>query len=196
MTSGPHVARLSSLWRNWRHELRDAIRHRAADADSALDRATAIYMPNRAHAARIALKKLRYLAEFAVATGVSIDEERLGELRRAQEALGNLHDMTVLAKLINKTQFPDDAVEESVALAAVVASEVSRLHAKYVRDRNDIRTACDACRRGLEQEPRISLTIPAAAVLAIPVLASWYLRQHAESEHRRSKSRQRIQQPA
>ena len=180
-TSGSHLARLSSVWRSWRHELRDAIRHRATRVNDAVDRATAVYMPNRSHSARIALKKLRYLIEVAAVTGVMADA-MLEDLRSAQEALGDLHDMTVLGRLIDETQFPGDVVEESRALAAVVASEVSRLHAKYVRHRDDIRRACDACLHRVEQQPLSALAIPAAAIVAVPMLASWYLQHNGAKE--------------
>src|ERR1051325_6066361 len=147
--TGISVARPSSLWRSWRHEVRNAVRHRATSVDSAMDRATAVYMPNRAHGARIALKKLRYLMEVAIATDMMADAG-LEVLRSAQETLGDLHDMTVLGNMIGEMAFPADAATESLALKAVIGSEIARLHAKYVRRRDDIRRACDACLRSEE----------------------------------------------
>ena len=190
MTAGISVRHFSSLWRSWRHELRDAIRRLATNVDSTVDRATAVYMPNRAHGARIAVKKLRYGIEVAVATGVMADAV-LEDLRSAQEALGDLHDTTVLGKLIDEMQFPSDIRAESLALASVVASETVRLHDRYVRHRDEIRRACDACLRAVEQEPVSPLAIPAAAVVALPVLASFYLRQTTE-DHRRAPQRYQL----
>jgi CHAD domain-containing protein len=182
IAGGVSAARFSSLWRSWRHEVRNAVRERAVAAESALDRATAVHMPNRAHSARIALKKLRYLIEVAVATGVVIDASLIGALKDAQEALGALHDMTVLGRFVDNVRFPGDVITESQALTAVVRAETARLHERYVRRRERIRAACDACLRAVDHEARAPLAIPAAAVVAIPVLASWYFRQTNEND--------------
>jgi CHAD domain-containing protein len=178
---GGQGMRLTSLWRNWRHELREAVHHQAADVQSALDRATAVFMPNRAHAARITVKKLRYTVEVALATGVMTDVHALEDLKRVQETLGDLHDMTVVAKLIDDTAFPGDLSAESLAFAEVVRAEATRLHQKYVRRRDEIRAACDACVRDVAPRNETPLAIRVAAV-AIPVIA-WYLQpRHTEQQ--------------
>ena len=182
VTSGSHVPRLSSVWRSWRHELRDAIRLRATHAQSALDRATAVYMPNRAHSARIQIKKLRYLVELAAATGVLIDDALVRDLRRAQEALGDLHDMTVLGQMVHDVRFPGGLANDSGPLAAVISAEMARLNDRYARHRDQIRAACGACADGLRQEAPSTLRL-SSAVLAIPVLAAWYLRR-ADNDRR------------
>ena len=183
MAPGFSVGRFSSLWRSWRHELRDAIQHAATDAQAALDHATAVYMPNRAHAARIAVKKLRYLVELGAATG-AVDDAAVAGLKSAQDALGDLHDMTMLGKMVDQVQFPRDLLNESRALAAVVRAETARLHARYVRRRDRIRGACDESLRSVEHQPLAPLALPAAAIVAVPVLASWYLRHNDEDDRR------------
>ena len=182
VVKGAQGTRFSSLWRNWRHELREAVRHQAADVQSALDRATAVFMPNRAHAARITVKKLRYTVEVALATGVMTGGHALDDLKRVQETLGDLHDMTVLAKLIDETAFPGDLSAESLAFAEVVRAETTRLHQKYVRRREKIRAACDACVTGIAPRNDTPLAIRAAAV-AIPVLV-WYLQPRRTEQQR------------
>ena len=51
--------------RNWRRDLRYTLRERAGATVDAIDHATGVYFPNRAHAARIAIKKMRYAMEIA-----------------------------------------------------------------------------------------------------------------------------------
>lgn len=177
---GIHLPHLSSLWRSWRHELRDAIRQRAMKVHAALDQATAVYMPNRAHAARIAVKKLRYVVELALATGVIAEEQVLGDLKRLQEALGRLRDMTVLAEAIDRIDFPAEATTQSRALTAVVGAEIVRLHDKYARRRGELRAACDGCLDAIGRNSVSAMAIPAVAAVAIPVLAAWYLRPSEE----------------
>jgi len=79
-------------------------------------------MPNRAHGARIALKKLRYLIEVAIATDVG-----------------------------------DSAAARKIC-------PPPRRHPKGVQ----------ACLHGVAQKPLSPVAIPAAAAVAVPVLASWY----------------------
>jgi len=186
MTSGHSVARFSSLWRSWRHELTDAIHQRATSVQSAVDRSTAVFMPNRAHAARIALKKLRYLVELGLATGVMNGTKVLGDLKQAQESLGDLHDMIVLGHLIDEVECPAGAATESAALAAIVRAEIARLHEQYVRRRDEIRATCDNCLRSIDRDDVGPLAVPAAAVLAVPVLAAWYVRRRYEDDRLRA----------
>jgi CHAD domain-containing protein len=178
---GGRVARLSSIWRSWRHELRESITRRAADARAAIDHATAVYMPNRSHAARIEVKKLRYAAEVAVAAGLMSNVDALDRLKKVQSRLGALHDLHVLAQSIEGTQFPHNLSAPSLALASVVSAECVRIQGKYARSRDTVRDACDACVRALHDTSSAETrAVSAAAIVAVPVLVAWYLGDHGE----------------
>jgi CHAD domain-containing protein len=177
---GDPLARLSSIWRSWRHELRAETTRRVAEVRSALNRATAVYMPNRSHAARIELKKLRYTAEIAAVTGLMQDVGVLERLKKAQKLLGELHDLHVVAVSIEKTRFPHSASAESVSLASVIELESARIHRKYVRSRKRLRATCDRCVRALDVGAADVRAVSAAAIVAVPVIVSWYLSRGAE----------------
>jgi CHAD domain-containing protein len=180
---GDRFTRLSSIWRSWRHELRAATRRRAADVREAIERATAVYMPNRSHSARIQIKKLRYTTELALAAGLMQSIDVLDPLQKAQRRLGALHDLHVLGATVEQTEFPSDASAASLALASVIAAESARIHEKYVRNRQRVSDACDACVRAMDARGE-GRAIAAAAIVAVPVLTAWYLRGPTEKQPR------------
>jgi CHAD domain-containing protein len=77
-----------------------AARHRAARrADalrSAIESAAAIYLPDRLHEVRIAVKKLRYAMELARELSGSRATVAINKLKQAQDLLGRMHDLEVL----------------------------------------------------------------------------------------------------
>jgi len=171
---GDRLARFSSIWRSWRHELREHLRSRAANVREAIERATAVYMPNRSHAARIEIKKLRYTAELAVAAGLLRNADVLDQFKKVQNRLGMLHDLHVLSVALAESKVPEHASAQSLALASVIAAELARVQSKYARSRADVLAACDACVRDTGR----AADAPgwaAAAIVAVPVLTAWYL---------------------
>lgn len=110
--------------RLWRDRLAAAILRRAARVAAARRQCGALYEPDRLHALRIAIKKLRYLAEIAQAVA-GCDVPWLPALVREQRRYGRLHDRQML-------------VAEAHALAATMAREraarVERLIAVLDRD--------------------------------------------------------------
>jgi CHAD domain-containing protein len=76
----------------WRRTLRETLHERAHRAAEAIDHATGVYFPRRAHAARIAVKKLRYAMEIANQTRVADRSDAIRTLKKAQEVLGDRHD--------------------------------------------------------------------------------------------------------
>jgi CHAD domain-containing protein len=67
---------------SWRRDLRYTLRDRARMAAEAVDHATGVYFPRRAHAARIAIKKLRYAMEIAEQTATANLEGAIRELKK------------------------------------------------------------------------------------------------------------------
>jgi CHAD domain-containing protein len=115
--------------------------HRADRLQSAIGLAGAVYLPERLHAVRIALKKLRYAAElFADVRGRARTAAMLGALKRNQDVLGRMHDLQMLIDRVRDVQAslapPSLAVwRELDALVLALEDECRRLHARYVRDR-------------------------------------------------------------
>lgn len=78
--------------RTWRRDLGSTLRERAADTAAAIEHATGVYFPHRAHNARIAIKKMRYAMEIADETSSTDRRPAIRELKKAQDLLGELHD--------------------------------------------------------------------------------------------------------
>ena len=121
---------------------RRARRAPRGDAASRPSEAGAVYLPERLHAVRIALKKLRYGLELSVGS-----RRRQGRrptralLKRIRTLLGRLHDLQVLIERVRQVQAsltpPDLAGVARARRARSRRSSTScrRLHARYVRDR-------------------------------------------------------------
>lgn len=133
---------------DWGGRLRGRIGERARAVSSAVDHASGVYFPDRAHAARVATKKLRYTIEVAEQTGVWRPLNLLRDLRKVQADLGELHDAQVLLEQLD-TLVPEDSVppRERRVLAAALQSDIAAYHAKYVSKRERLRRICDACLR-------------------------------------------------
>lgn len=152
--------------RGWEDALRDRIVARADDLRRAIEHASGVYFPNRAHQVRVAVKKLRYACELAQASGVWRPRNLLGDLKRAQEALGQLHDAQVL---LDST---DDLVAETGIdpvqiriLKDDLSCEVAEHHARYLSQRERLLGVCGACDRmpGVGRAPRLSEAITRGA---------------------------------
>lgn len=130
-------------WRTRRRgrSLAAALAEHADEAQAAIAHSSAVYFPRRAHAVRVAVKKLRYLAELLDRE----DEERrpaLRALRRAQDALGDLHDREVLAERV-KRMLQRESMPGANVLAGVLEGESRELFAQYLDMRQRLTEACD-----------------------------------------------------
>jgi CHAD domain-containing protein len=132
----------------WRWAVEARVTHRASALREALDDAGALYLPERLHVVRIALKKLRYAREvFAEASGVNLTAE-LRALKRSQDILGRLHDVQVLLDRVGRLQAsltpPDVTVWRKLdALTLALQNDCRRLHARFMHQRAALLTACD-----------------------------------------------------
>jgi CHAD domain-containing protein len=114
---------------------------RAARLQSAIEMAGAVYLPERLHAVRIALKKLRYAVELAGdVAGQKKPVPVLRTLKRGQDVLGRMHDFQVLIDRVRDVQTsltpPNVSVwRELDDLILDLEDECRRLHARYVRHR-------------------------------------------------------------
>jgi CHAD domain-containing protein len=130
-------ASAAESWR-WAVDARAAVR--ASRLGLAITQAGSVYLPERLHAVRIALKKLRYSVELATAAVGRKPGAELRMLKRAQDALGRLHDLQVLIEHVRQVQAslepPSVAVWHALdALMIALENECRLLHARYMRQR-------------------------------------------------------------
>ena len=114
------------------------LRRRATRLRAAIDAAGTVYVPARLHKVRIAAKKLRYGLEVAHdAAGLPVGA-LLAALKRAQDLLGQLHDLQVLEAHVREaaeTQ-PDRAVaRRERTIAAALEREAREQHAAFLAQR-------------------------------------------------------------
>jgi CHAD domain-containing protein len=135
--------------RNWRLAVDAQTASRASRLLSAMADAGAMYLPERLHAVRIAVKKLRYALELS---NDLADEKRSADLRvfkRIQDLLGRLHDLQVLIERVRKVQGslapPNLTVWRDLdALTLTLEDDCRRLHARYMRQRDRVAAVAEA----------------------------------------------------
>jgi CHAD domain-containing protein len=132
----------------WRWAIDARVSRRAANLKQAIREAGSMYVPDRVHEVRLALKKLRYGVELANdAAGVN-PPNAVRPLERWQDLLGRLRDLQVLIERVRRVQAametPNlDATRELDTLVLALESSCRRLHARFVRDRAAIVALCD-----------------------------------------------------
>lgn len=145
--------------RGWQWAVEARVSRRAETVTKALAAAGSLYMPERLHAVRIALKKLRYAVEVAgEAAGVKTLSD-LKTLKRQQDILGRLHDVQVLIEHVRQMQGalaqPDATMWRKIdALLASLENDCRRLHAKFMHQRDGIRAICDRVSRATGAAPQ------------------------------------------
>jgi CHAD domain-containing protein len=127
--------------RTWRWVLEARVARRATAFERAMDAAGSVYLPERLHAVRIALKKLRYGAELAAEAIGRPDRKTLQALKKAQGLLGRMHDLQVLIDRVRSVQAalapPDlNRWRDLDRLIRTLERSCRKLHAHYVRDRS------------------------------------------------------------
>ena len=145
--------------RSWRWAIDARVAKRAARLAAAMADAGALYLPERLHGVRIAVKKLRYASELAADAAGERAGADLRLLKRMQELLGRLHDLQVLIERMRRTQAsltpPSVTVWRDLdILMASLEDDCRRLHARYMRSR-DALTAIAERRR---EQPELHAT--------------------------------------
>lgn len=142
-----HDDRTLAHRRAW-HWALDARAARRADAlREVISAAGAMYLSERLHDVRIALKKLRYTVELVAEVRGGMDGD-LRTLKRAQDALGRLHDVQTLVDRLRGIQAHLDPSAEGArrdldALLEMLEHECRRLHARYVGGRESLGVVCE-----------------------------------------------------
>ncbi|MEX2273011.1 MAG: CHAD domain-containing protein [Vicinamibacterales bacterium] len=113
------------------------VRVRARTLDQAIARAGTLYDPERLHAVRIAVKKLRYSLEVVAASELLVVTDELRLLKRAQRILGRMHDYQVLLEHVGAvadvTPPAAPGAQGLKLLASAYDRECRRLHAGYLK---------------------------------------------------------------
>jgi triphosphatase len=125
------------------------IGRRGAALKTAIEDAGGVYLADRLHAVRIAVKKFRYAVELD--RDVSRDKKltpHLRTLKRSQEVLGRLHDRHVLIERMRQLQAssaPTNLVlwRRLDSLLRALEEECRRLHGRYVRESEALLAVCD-----------------------------------------------------
>ena len=145
--------------RSWRWAIDARVAKRAGRVSSAVVDAGALYLPDRLHAVRIAVKKLRYAIELSAEASHDRSSADLRVLKRSQELLGRMHDVQVLIDQVRQTQAslapPSVTVWRDLdTLVASLEDDCRRLHARYMRQRDELSAV--AQRRGEQPQPSVT----------------------------------------
>ncbi len=133
--------------RRWRWAVDARVARRAARLGRTIDAAGTVYLPDRLHDVRIALKKLRYALEIADEASGSTNRAELRTLKQVQDLLGRLHDLQMLidhARQAQASLAPPNVMtwRGLQALDDVLEDDCRRLHARYMRERDGLSTLC------------------------------------------------------
>lgn len=166
-----HAARPARPRLPWRQAAPRALGAAIADAATtvvrAIERASGVYFPARAHDVRIALKKLRYLVEL-LEPSTPGRKRCLKTLRAAQETLGQAHDREVLlehlAALRRKARVPAAGL-----LQQVLEAEAQALFETYRAQRPGLLAVAAGLQRAAAPgRGRLAARLLAAGVIALP----------------------------
>jgi CHAD domain-containing protein len=131
-------------------------RARAADRAErlrvAVDNAATLYLPDRLHEVRVAVKKLRYALEVAKELSGSRAVAQIRTLKSVQDLLGRMHDLEVLIARVRGLQGSPQAPPLRVSatldhLVRHLETECRQLHGRYVTRRRKLLAVCDAAER-------------------------------------------------
>jgi CHAD domain-containing protein len=127
---------------------RERAARRAERLRTSIENAAAIYLPDRLHEVRIAVKKLRYAMEIVRDLSRSRATARIMMLKRAQDLLGRIHDFEVLIARTRAIQGSPNAPSLRLSadmdhLVRRLENECRRLHGRYIAMRRSLLAVCD-----------------------------------------------------
>ena len=122
-----------------------------------IENAAGIYLPDRLHDVRIAVKKLRYAMEISRELSGSRAVAKIMTLKRAQNLLGRMHDLEILIARTRGLQGSPSAPNlrlsaELDELVRRLETECRQLHGQYMTSRA---TLLDICDHVTEQADRV-----------------------------------------
>ena len=145
--TGPTPPARTTTERGWRWAIDARLARRATALAAAVSDAGAVYLSERLHDVRIAVKKLRYALELSAEVQRVRSSPELRQLRRTQDILGRLHDLQVLLDRTREAQAsltPPDltAWRELDDLVVSLDEDCRRLHGRYMNDRDALLALC------------------------------------------------------
>jgi CHAD domain-containing protein len=134
--------------RAWVWALDARAARRAARLRSAIEAAGAMYVPERLHGVRIALKKLRYAIELGSDAQERPANRDIVVLKTALSLLGRLHDLEMLTERARREQaslFPPDlrVWRDLGRLVLTLERDCRTLHARYMSHRAKVLAIAD-----------------------------------------------------
>jgi len=144
--------------KGWRWAVEARVTRRAELLVRALDAAGSIYLQERLHDVRIALKKFRYALEISgEASGTKLASD-VKTLKKTQDILGRLHDLQVLIDRVRQIQpavtLPDLTTWRKMdGLVTALENDCRRLHAKFVHRQGQVRAVCERVARADASKP-------------------------------------------
>jgi CHAD domain-containing protein len=129
---------------------------RAEQLIAAIDAAAGIYLPDRLHQVRVAVKKVRYAAEVVRELTRSRITARIRALKQAQDLLGRMHDLEVLIARTRAVQSSPGAASlktsaELDRFVRMLENECRQLHGHYMASRDSVLRACQSVIRDAEE---------------------------------------------
>ena len=119
---------------------RERAARRARSLAAAIENAAGLYLPDRLHEVRIAVKKVRYTLELTQRAGGARTSARIRTLKNAQDLLGRMHDLEVLIARTRSIQSSPGASTLKVSadldrLVRRLETECRQLHGHYMAAR-------------------------------------------------------------
>jgi CHAD domain-containing protein len=140
---------------------RERTARRAERLAASIERAAGLYLPDRLHDVRIAIKKLRYTLELGppARDGRPRNAAALRVLKRLQDLLGRMHDLEMLIARTRSIQSSPGAstLKMSADLDRLVRrleTECRELHGHYMASRVKLMTLCDRLIKAGERTDR------------------------------------------
>ena len=131
---------------------------RAYTLQAAIENAGNIYLADRLHQVRIAVKKLRYVLEIARELSRSRASARIRLLKNVQDLLGRMHDLEVLITRIRALQGSARAPSLKVSadldrLVRRLEMECRQLHVRYMGFKKKLLELCDYVTAADDRQP-------------------------------------------
>jgi CHAD domain-containing protein len=134
---------------------------RAGALREAIEDAAGIYLPDRLHAVRIKVKKLRYATELSRELSRSRAVAVVRTLKQAQDLLGRMHDLEILIARTRAMQGSSSAANLRLSadldiLVRRLETECRLLHGRYMAMRRALLAACDRTEAAVVRRAAIS----------------------------------------
>jgi CHAD domain-containing protein len=141
---------------------------RAERLRAAIDDAGAVYLPDRLHSVRVAVKKLRYALEIVGELGGARVARRVTALRAAQELLGRMHDFEVLIAMVRDVQGAPAGSNLRLSgdldrLVRRLERECRQVHAAWIAGRRQVLQICHQTVAAAQQNRRTGAAARTAA---------------------------------